>query len=68
MLYTIIPEDVVLENLETVQASRETTYKGRRFLVQPYEHHRYQVVQLISSDPNDFLLPEFAPGSIIPGA
>lgn len=67
MLYTIIPEDVVLENMDKITACKDIAYKGRRLLVQPCDHNRYQIVQLISSDPNDFLLPEFAPGSIISG-
>ncbi|MBT9133347.1 MAG: hypothetical protein DDT38_00068 [Firmicutes bacterium] len=65
MLYTIIPEEIVLADLEKVSASQEITFRGRRLRVLPLPDGKYQIVQLISSNPCDFLSPEFAPGKIL---
>lgn len=65
MLYTIVPEEIVLGELDKVSASQELTYRGKRVRVLPLADGKYQIVQLISSNPNDFLRSEFSPGAII---
>jgi len=65
MLYTIIPEEIVLAELDKVPPQQEITYRGRRLRVLPLPDGKYQIVQLLSSDPRDFLSPEFSPGRVI---
>ncbi|KAF0195421.1 MAG: hypothetical protein FD169_1390 [Bacillota bacterium] len=65
VLYTIVPEEVILEGAEEVCASQEIVYNGKRILVHPIDFKSFKIVQLISSDPSDFLSTDFQPGSII---
>lgn len=65
MLYTIIPEEIVLAELDKVPPQQEIAYRGRRLRVLPLPDGKYQIVQLLSSDPRDFLSPEFSPGRVI---
>lgn len=65
MLYTIIPEEMVLQGLEDVRACQEICHKGRTLMIQPLGFREMQVVQLVSTDPADYLDPELQPGSII---
>lgn len=41
-------------------------YKGKMVSVQKNEQQQYQIMQLISTDPNDYLNKEFTPGNILP--
>jgi len=65
VLYTIIPEEVVLAELDKVPPEQEITYRGRRLRVVPLPDGKYRIAQLISSNPRDFLSPEFAPGRVL---
>jgi hypothetical protein len=65
MLYTVIPEEAVLQGLEDLKASEEIYYRGRRLLVQPLSFRQVRIVQLISSDPTDYLDMELTPGAIL---
>jgi len=65
MLYTIIPVELVLEGLEDLSACQEITYNGSLLMVRPIGLQQVQVVQLISSDPADYLNPELQPGRIL---
>ncbi|MDP3487142.1 MAG: YlzJ-like family protein [Bacillota bacterium] len=65
VLYTIVPEEIVFQSKEEICASQEIVYNGKRVLVQPIDFKSFKIVQLISSDPSDFLLTDFQPGSII---
>lgn len=65
VLYTIVPEEIVFESKEEICASQEIFYHGRRILVQPIDFKSFKIVQLISSDPSDYLLTDFQPGSVV---
>lgn len=43
----------------------EMEYKGRKVLVEKLDFDKKRIVQLISSDPQDYLLAEFQPGTTI---
>ena len=43
-------------------------YKGKMVSVQKNEQQQYQIMQLVSTDPNDFLNQAFTPGSILPSS
>ena len=65
VLYTIVPEEVIFQSTEEIAASQEVVYNGKRILVQPIDFKSFKIVQLISSDPSDYLLTDFQPGSVI---
>lgn len=65
VLYTIVPEEIVFKGEEEVSASQEIDYNGKRILVQPIDFKSFRVVQLLSSDPSDFLITDFQPGSVV---
>lgn len=65
MLWTIVPTDMVLEGLEDLSACQEIAYKGRLLMVKSIGLQQVQVVQLVSSDPADYLDPELQPGRLL---
>ena len=65
MLYSIVSEEIVFQGFEELKASKEISYQGKRLLVQPLSMTRAQIVQIISTDPSDFLSPELQPGTVI---
>jgi len=65
VLYTIVPGEIVFAELDNVPPEQEITYRGRRLRVLPLPDGKYRIAQLISSNPRDFLSPEFAPGRVI---
>lgn len=63
VLYTpLAQEDIFPGNMEHHQM---VTYKGRSVFAERVGDE-WKLVQLISSNPEDFLLEEFTPGAILP--
>lgn len=66
MLYTIVPFEQVFQDADQVTAPQELVYRGQRVLATPLPvPGEFRIVQLISSDPQLFMRPEFQPGSVI---
>ncbi|MEE0776930.1 MAG: YlzJ-like family protein [Bacillota bacterium] len=65
MLWTIMPEDIVMANSDKISAMQEVTYKNRKVMGYPVGQGKLCIVRIISSDPQDFLDQRFQPGSII---
>ena len=65
MLWTVIPEDIVMANSDKINALQEVTYKNRKVLGYPTGQGKLCVVRIISSNPRDFMDQRFQPGSII---
>lgn len=65
MIYSIVPPEVIFAENTEFRHYEEIAYLGKKLLVQPKDERTYQIVQLISSEPNDFLATEFSPGTII---
>lgn len=67
MHYSIIPPEVIFEDWDEDGESpyQEITLEGRQCIIEPLEHHQARLVQLISSNPEDFMRMEYQPGSII---
>jgi len=63
VLYTPLSTDEIYP----AQASQQKTisYQGRTIIVEETEHHQQQILQLISTDPNDYLQTNFTPGTVI---
>ena len=66
MLYTIIPFELIFQGTDDLSAPKELEYRGQRVLVSPLpELGEFRIVQLISTDPDLFLHPDFQPGTVI---
>lgn len=67
MHYSIFPPEVIFEDgdSEAAMAYQEITLQGRQCIIEPLEKNQARIVQLISSDPGDFLRMEYQPGSVI---
>lgn len=66
-LYTIMPlEEVLAEGEETATGGPfEMTVEGKKFLVTPEGPGQGRIMQLLSTDPADFLDPRWRPGNMI---
>jgi hypothetical protein len=73
-LYTIVPLEVIFEeaiepefkNWQKSEAHAfEINYSGRNFMVQSLPSGRFKIDRLISTDPQDYLNPDWQPGSIL---
>jgi len=62
ILWTVIPEEIVMEGMDKPRRIKMVSWQGRQLLVEPGTNGRSRIVRLLSSDPNDFLDPEYAPG------
>lgn len=65
MLWTIMPEDVVMAGEDKISACREYSYRRRRILGYPAADGKVCIVQILSTDPKDFLDPRFQPGNLV---
>ncbi|WP_245902311.1 MULTISPECIES: YlzJ-like family protein [Gracilibacillus] len=60
-------EDMYPVEVSEHQKYQCITYKNKQCLMEKLDNGDMRLVQLLSTDPNDFLLAEFSPGSIIKG-
>ena len=66
ILYTQVPWEQVMGGLEhDVKPSQEIQIDGLLMEVQPLDNKRAQIVRLIHPDPNMYLNPRYAPGTVI---
>lgn len=66
ILYTVVPLEDVLEGIESEPApSQELVLNGLQMEVEPLDNFQAKVVRVISSNPADYLHPEYQPGSIV---
>lgn len=63
--YTIMAPQQQEEEKALPQA-RLVCYKGVHLYAAPYDEENYQIVQLCSTNPKDFLRQDIAPGTLIP--
>ncbi|MEH6940445.1 YlzJ-like family protein [Bacillus sp. JJ722] len=65
-LYTIMPNEWVLQNEKELPYTQENFYyKGVLVTAQRVLPYRYQILGIISTNPNDYLNEEFQPGRYI---
>lgn len=65
-MWTIIPPELIWEGVEVKPKQlQEMTWRGAKVLVEPIAFTRGKIVQLLSTEPNDFLRPDLQPGSIV---
>ncbi|HBG01960.1 MAG TPA: hypothetical protein DDW87_10365 [Firmicutes bacterium] len=66
ILYTVLPIEDVLEGVEEDPVSTlELVMGGLTLEVEPLGGFQARIVRVLSTDPNDFLLPHSQPGAII---
>ena len=64
ILYTPLAMEDVLQGLDEISAQREcVSYQGRMFYVDKMANGDYQLVQLMSTNPNDYLNQQYLPGT-----
>ncbi|HLR71517.1 MAG TPA: YlzJ-like family protein [Pseudogracilibacillus sp.] len=64
VLYTPLSTDEIFPGEE--EGMELVSYQGKSVFVKKTEQGELQLVQLLSTDPQDFLNSNFAPGSILP--
>ena len=63
VLYTIYPPEVVLQSAEESKLSYfSVDFEGRTFILELVDGQA-RLVRLISTNPNDYLRPEWQPGT-----
>lgn len=65
MLWTVMAENAVMEGIDKVKAAEEYEYENRRILGYPTPSGKICIVQILSSNPSDFLDPRFTPGNLV---
>jgi hypothetical protein len=70
ILYTIFPEEVIFAEAETENQYPEAPpveieKNGVRLMVRTLAGGRAEVIRVISTDPQDFMNPEWQPGMIL---
>ncbi|WP_059105220.1 YlzJ-like family protein [Shouchella shacheensis] len=66
ILYTLMPTEQIFPEEENVFESQKVMdCEGGQLVVEQVNGGDFRVVRLISSDPNQFLNPSYAPGTII---
>jgi hypothetical protein len=65
-MWTIIPPELIWEGVEAKPKELlQMKWQGTHVLVEPMAFARGKIVQVLSTEPNDFLRPELQPGLII---
>ncbi|NPV25991.1 MAG: hypothetical protein HPY81_00765 [Firmicutes bacterium] len=65
ILYTALPIELILEGSECERKFRQIELDGVKLLVEATGEEEGRIVQVLSSDPNDFLNPSFQPGQTV---
>jgi hypothetical protein len=65
MFYTIIPHELLTEGLDAERRFITITRAGLLMQVEPVEAPYARLVRVHSTDPQDYLNPNWQPGSVI---
>ncbi|HHY71057.1 MAG TPA: hypothetical protein GX519_05280 [Thermoanaerobacterales bacterium] len=65
LLYTSMPLEIVLEGMDKKYEYKEINVDGVKLVVESVGINQSKIVRLLSSNPQDFLNPNFSPGKII---
>ncbi|AIF51726.1 YlzJ-like family protein [Pelosinus sp. UFO1] len=64
-LWSIIPEEIVLDNVSTPTVYEEIECNNMKMLVEKISPTQCKVSRLLTTNPQDYLRPEIQPGSIL---
>ncbi|SER07955.1 YlzJ-like protein [Gracilibacillus ureilyticus] len=66
MIYTPLMHDEVFPGKQNMWENYQyITYNNKQCIVEKLENGDWRIAQLLSTNPNDFLLEEFLPGTVI---
>ncbi|RYG73921.1 hypothetical protein EU245_04530 [Lentibacillus lipolyticus] len=66
MLYTPLAETDIFPVSEAELNKRHcVSHNGRQLYVEEMEDGQFQLLQVLSTDPNDFMNPDYTPGTIL---
>lgn len=65
ILYTPLSQEDIFPD-EGIHNRKFISYQGKTLCVDQLENGTYSLIQLLSTDPKDFLDPTLTPGSILP--
>jgi len=60
-----MPLEMVLEGMDKKYEFKEIEIDGVKLVIEPISINQGKIVQLLSSNPQDFLNPNFSPGKIV---
>lgn len=66
MLHTVMPLELVLEGFEKPRRFIDVNYGGMKITLEPLSFSQARVVRVLSTDPQAYMNPLIAPGSIVP--
>jgi hypothetical protein len=64
-LWTILPTEMILSNMNIPTVYEEVTCNNMKLLVEKVGSTQYMVSRLLTTDPQDYLRPEMQPGTIL---
>ena len=64
-LWTILPTEMILSNMDTPTIYEEVTCNNMKLLVEKVGSTQYMVSRLLTTDPQDYLRPEIQPGTML---
>lgn len=66
IIYSAMPIELILEGMDSYRPTySEIQIDGLTMMVEPLTPYSGKVVRLISPNPQDYLNPSYAPGSVI---
>ena len=65
ILWSIVPEEMVLSNVASQPDYEEIECSGLKCLVEKIGPRECRVVRLLTTDPSDYLRTELQPGAIL---
>ncbi|MFC0215684.1 YlzJ-like family protein [Paenibacillus chartarius] len=66
IMYTPIPLELVFDGVEDMKATAfEANVGGVQMMLEPCGERQARIVRLLSPNPQDYLKPEHAPGTIV---
>ncbi|VBB08027.1 Hypothetical protein LUCI_3292 [Lucifera butyrica] len=65
ILWTILPLEMVLDGIDKSPAYEEIEYAGVKAVVEKISAAQYRIVRIVTSDPQNYLRPEFQPGALL---
>ncbi|KAB8138793.1 hypothetical protein F9U64_04015 [Gracilibacillus oryzae] len=66
MFYTPLSNhDILPESQEAWENYQHVTYNNKQGIVEKTENGDWRIAQLLSTNPNDFLIDDYLPGTII---
>ena len=60
-----MPLEIVLKGIDKKSNYKEINFQNFKLVVEPLDVNKGKIVQLLSSDPQDFLNPSLSPGNTI---